>query len=270
MKYKAIIADIDGTLLNDERALTPENYQAIQTLEQNGDYFVLASGRPDAGMQEVMQACNLTNNKGFLIAFNGGKIMRTDTGEVLFSEGISLSALTFFADYAKANNLSICSYTEEKIIADVASEGVLTEAALTAMDYQVATDMTEYFTDRFIPKAIIFGTAEEVAASLAALTPYAESQAVEIAISNPTFLEITGKGINKGKALYKLADLLGISIQQMIAVGDGGNDLTMIQEAGLGVAVANAAPILKEHADEIMTISNNDHVIEALVQKYFF
>jgi len=268
MKYQAIVSDIDGTLIDDERNLSTENYQAIQQLIADGGHFVLASGRPDAGMHHIAQECGLADKEGFLIAYNGGKIMRTDTREVLFSKGISHTSFSFFYDYAQQKGLSICSYTDEHIITNKLSEHVQTEIDLTKMNYLEVTNMITYFEDKFIPKAIIFGEPELLQDCLAELAPFQEEQDVEVVISNPTFLEITGRNITKGRALHKLASLLDIDISEIIAVGDGGNDLTMIQEAGLGVAVANAAPILKDAADTL-TVSNNDSPIAELLKKYF-
>ena len=272
MKYKALVTDIDGTLLNNEHTVSAENIAAIARLRDAGYHFVLASGRPDKGMEAVVKACGLEGKENYLIAFNGGKIVRTDTGEVLFSEGLDPAAFEFFYNYTKehevSKGLSICSYTATHVIGSSASEGMDVEAMLTSMPVKVVDDMVAELEGCFLPKAIMFSDAETVAAVYQELLPFAAERNVELAISNPTFLEITARGINKGKTLHKLADILGISIAEILAVGDGGNDLTMIQEAGLGVAVENAADVLKNAADAF-TVHHNDHAIEALVAEYF-
>ncbi|MGL5042301.1 MAG: Cof-type HAD-IIB family hydrolase [Culicoidibacterales bacterium] len=265
--YKMLVTDIDDTLLNSDHQLSPENLVAITSLLEKKHTFVLASGRPDGGMADLVKEIGLDKVDGYIIAFNGGKIKNVATGEILYQVGLEQEHFKRVVHFAQENKLSICSYTDTEIVVSRESEQSKIEAQLTGLTYVVTADICAYFEKKLIPKSIIFGEAAIIAQMKPKLLE-AVGQDLEVVISKPIFLEITPKGVHKGSAILTLAEKLGIEASEIIAVGDGENDLEMLKAAGLGIAVENAQDTLKSVAD-IVTVSNNEHAIALIAKTYF-
>ena len=265
--FKMLVTDIDDTLLNSNHELSAENLAAIHALHENKHFFVLASGRPDGGMKQIVETTGLDTKDGYIIAYNGGKIINVETGNVLFETGLEHHHFAEVSKFAAEHDLSLCSYTETAVVVNRESEQSRIEASLTGLDYIVSEDIVSYFQDKLIPKSIIFGPEEKIAEMRPKLIERVGTE-LEVVISKPIFLEVTPKGIHKGSAVRQLASLLEIDIADVIAVGDGENDLEMIKAAGHGIAVDNAANILKDAADEVC-VTNDEHAIAYVVDKYF-
>ncbi|GBU10549.1 haloacid dehalogenase [Erysipelotrichaceae bacterium] len=265
-EYTVLITDIDDTLLNSNHEISPENLSAIQRLQAKGNIFVLASGRPNGGMQKIVETIGLQKEDSYLIAFNGGKIIHTQTGVEILNKGLSHDDFSQACDFAELYDVSICSYTKTAVVVSKDSEQSRIEAMLTGMEYKIVDDIKAFFTDKAIPKAIIFAESEKIEILQPMLREYME-QKVEITISKPIFLEITPKGVHKGEAVRFLANHLGYKLSEIIAVGDGENDIELLKVAGLGLAVANASPKLKIVADGVI-VSNDEHAI-AHIEEHF-
>lgn len=267
MNYKMIVTDIDDTLLDEHHQVSEKNQKAIAWLLANGYEFVLASGRPTAGMQKMVQLLGLDQQDCHIISYNGCEISETRSGKTIFATGLALSEFAAAVAFAQSQKLTICSYTKTAVVVNQASDESRYEADILGMEYVVSDDIVTYFKDRTIPKAIIFGSAEAITQAQVSCRKRL-GEYFEIVVSKPIFLELTPKGIHKGAAVLKLAELCNISVDEIIAVGDGENDVTMLQTAGLGVAVSNACDLLKLQADEIC-VSHNESVIDYLVRMYF-
>lgn len=267
MNYQLLMTDMDDTLLNNKHELSQENIKAIKQLQEQGYYFVLASGRPTGGMYQVAQQLMTNKQDEYMVSFNGGRIENLYTNEVIFEATIPHQNFRQLVSFAQKNQVVISSYTKDAIVATGKNEYVELESTLTGLPIEIVDDIVDYFIDKPIPKSIIFAESEKIKKLKPELLDVM-GDTVEVTISKPVFLEVMPLNVNKGNALKKLSEYLNIPLAATVAVGDGENDLQMIDMAAVGVAVANACDLLKEAAD-FVTVSNNDDVLATVIERFF-
>ncbi|MCJ8342265.1 MAG: Cof-type HAD-IIB family hydrolase [Cetobacterium sp.] len=265
MKYKAIVTDLDDTLLNPCGLISPEDKKMIMECQENGVKFILASGRPTFAMKHLSEELELSKYKSYILSFNGAIITDCSTGELLLNESLTSKEIHELYDFAKENNVHIITYIDDEIISESESEYIDVEVNLTKMPHKIVKSFKESVKKDAV-KCIMLeepSYLKEVEKKLK--EKYGDKYS--IAISKPFFLEVTKKGIDKGNTLKKLADKMNISTEEIIAVGDSYNDESMLRTAGLAVAVENAKPEIKEIADFITT-SNDNNGMGNLIKKF--
>lgn len=267
MSYKMIVLDIDGTLTNDEKIITPRTKNALMRAQEEGVILVLASGRPDAGLVKISSELELENHHGLLLAYNGGKVLDAQTKEVLYEKSIPLDRAKAFLSHLEQFPVIPMVYDfPYLIVPDKDGYKVEYEGRINDLTVKELSPLGEkiYFSPVKIlssaPNKVLLSVMDEIT------KPFEEEFA--FILSAPYYLECNMKGISKADSLAKVCDSLHITSEEVMAFGDAQNDLSMIQFAGLGVAMGNACEELKEAADEI-TLSNNEDGIAAVVEKYF-
>lgn len=266
MKYKLLVLDVDGTLLNDAKEISKRTLAALLKVQQMGVRIVLASGRPTYGLMPIAKTLELGNYGGYILSYNGGQIMSAKNGELLFERRINPEMLPYLEKKARKNGFAIFTYHEETIVTDHPdNEHVLQEALLNNMqvigeeEFSIAVD--------FAPcKCMLVSDDEE---ALIALEEHWKRQlngALDVFRSEPYFLEVVPCSIDKANTLGALLEKLEISRDEVIAIGDGVCDVTMIQLAGLGIAMGNAQDSVKICAD-IVTASNEEDGVAIAVEK---
>lgn len=267
MTLKCLVLDMDDTLVTDDNIITIKTRETLIKFQEDGYQLVLASGRPIEGMVDVARELQLDQFGSHIISYNGGTITRMSDMETLFEKHIELEDRKNAVRYCQENGLSILTYFDGKIIADYENEYTHIEALLTGMPIEYRPD---FFEDLTTPILKFIGVGhEEVVRALEEELGGKFGQYCNAVSSKPIYLEIFHEDVSKGQTLHQLANILDIGMHNIVAVGDGNNDITMIQEAGIGVAVANATDRLKAAADDI-TKSNNDEGVVAVVEKYFY
>lgn len=266
MSYKMIVLDIDGTLTNDEKKITPQTLAALKKAQENGVILVLASGRPVAGLQKLCRELEMEKHHGILLAYNGGKLLDAQSGAVLCEKAIPVERAKAVLRHLEQFPVSPmvmkgnCLYVPEKgaYKADY-------ESSINGLDIVEVGILSEFL--EFNPVKILTAAPNEVLLeNMEAITePFQEEFA--FAMSAPFYLECNMKGINKAASLDKVCCESGINASEIIAFGDAQNDISMVEYAGLGVAMGNACDELKAVANEI-TASNNEDGIAVLLEKY--
>lgn len=265
MNYKAIFTDLDDTLLNSSGKINPTDKKAIMKCQEKGVKFILASGRPTFAMKDLAFELELDKYNSYLLSFNGAVVTECSTGNTLFQESLTKDDIHKLYDFSKEKNLHIITYLDDSIISETTSEYIDVEVNLTKMPHKVVENFKNT-VDRDAIKCIILGEPvylKEMEKELKAMY----EDVYTIAISKPFFLEVTKKGIDKGNTLKRLIKELNIDIKETIAVGDSYNDMTMLQAAGLAVAVENAKPEIIKIADYV-TLSNDNNGMANLIEKY--
>ncbi len=265
MKYKLLVLDLDGTLTNSQKEITPHTLTTLLKAQELGLKLVLASGRPTYGITPLAELLEMKRFGGYILSFNGGKIIEVSTMRVLYEQTLPNSIVAPLHAAALRAGATILSYEGDKIITESPENRyVQHESFLTKMSAVRVENFTEAIG--FDPdKCLIVGEAEQ-------LIPLAEElnsqfgDRLSAYRSEPFFLEVVPKGIDKALSLSRLLEGEGCSTSEMIAVGDGFNDLSMIQLAGFGVAMANGQEVVKEAADYI-TLSNDEDGVAAVVEK---
>lgn len=267
MKYKMIVLDLDGTLTNNKKEITPRTKQALMQAQAAGVHVVLASGRPTYGIVPLAEELKLKDNGGYILAFNGGKIIDCTNNEVLFEQKLDEQLVPILFQEAKKAGMEILTYQGEGIAAtNKDDEYVQHEAFINKMPVMQYDDFLNQLVYP-INKCLIVGDPIPLHELEIRLAKELEGK-MDVYRSADFFLECVPLGIDKARSLDRLISSLGISREEVIACGDGYNDLSMIRFAGLGIAMANAAKDIQSEAD-FVTLSNEEdgvaHVIERFI-----
>lgn len=266
MAYKMLVLDIDDTLLNSQHEISETTFNRLLKFQKAGNHLVLASGRPTASMFQTAYDLKLDQHDSHMISFNGAVVTGLAERDELFSQRMNMAEQQEVVKYIRDNDLVIVGYTEDGIKVDRENDYSHIEGELTGLpvDYDY-----EHFNHLSTPQLKLMGVGDPVIVNRLenelGRTFAHETNAVT---SKPYFLEFMHEKSSKGSSLLRLCDHLGIDISEVIACGDGNNDLTMIQTAGLGVAMANATETLKAAADYI-TASNDEDGIVQVIDKFF-
>lgn len=271
LPYSIIALDLDGTLTNSEKIITPRTFDALMKAQREGVRLVLASGRPTFGIAALANQLQLADYGGYVLSYNGGRIIDWCEKTVIFSQVVDQKLVPILYDFAEKAQLPIVTYLPEAILASKnEGEYLAEEARINGMPVVVAQNFVEEAMQISggSTKFLIPGE-PELLIQLESEMKAALSEQMEVFRSAPFFLELPPKGIDKAQSLQRLLTHLGLERESLMAFGDGFNDLSMIQFAGLGVAMANAVEEVKSIADFVTTSNEEDGIAHALEQLLF-
>ena len=266
MKYKMIVLDLDGTLTNNKKEITPRTKEALMKAQAKGVKIVLASGRPTYGIMPLAEELELKKNCGFILAFNGGKIIDCSDCRTIFEQKLDETLVPLLYHVAKEAGMQILTYQGEGIVAtDKNDKYVQEEARINKMPVEEYDDFLQQLVYP-VNKCLIVGDPAPLHQLEIKLKKELEGR-MDVYRSADYFLECVPLGIDKARSLDRLITTLGITKEEVIACGDGYNDLSMINFSGLGVAMSNAADDIKAQADYV-TLSNEEDGIAHVVDKF--
>ena len=267
-RIKMIGLDMDGTLLTTEKQLTAYTKQILQEAIQQGIEVVLSTGRSITGIpKELLE----TPGMRYAVTINGARIIDLQKNEVIYKNTLSmqkaLELLDIIGEFDAIQEAfidSVCYSSKDKL--------------LHANDYFLHPSIAEYVLKSRTPVTDVrstvveknqavdkvngmFRTVEDKKSSYELLT---KVPGVVVVSSLGNNWEINAEGTDKGSAMLKLGELLGIQREEIMACGDGMNDIAMLKAVGLGVAMANADPEVREAADYITTSNDEDCVAKAI------
>ncbi|MDO5418388.1 MAG: Cof-type HAD-IIB family hydrolase [Lachnospiraceae bacterium] len=271
MDIRLIALDMDGTLLNDEKKLSSGNREALEACIRNGIQIVPATGRPAAGIPDFIR--NMPGVR-YGILTNGARVADLESGAVI-SESLIPWELTYqVMEFLSAYPVAFDPYIDGRGNMEARFLHHLADYGLTPVMQTLVKSTRNEVEDELalvknqkvpVEKINIFTADMNLRAELwEKLKQYKE---LIVTSSLPYNLEINAAAATKGGGLLKLAEHLGIRPEQTMAFGDGSNDLSMIQTAGIGVAMANAMEMLKEQADYI-TLSNEEDGVAAAIRHF--
>lgn len=263
MNYEILVLDLDGTLTNSEKKITPPTKEALIEIQQNGKKVVLASGRPTPGVVSLAEQLHLGDYGSYILSYNGAKIINCSTGQAIYNKVLPDNIAQTVYDIACAYDVDLITYTDKEILSGIQpNKYTELESRINNMPIVRVDDFAKA-VDFPANKFLITGE-PELTEKIELLLKEKFHKLLNIYRSEPFFLEIMPQNIDKAHSLQKLLSSLGMSADQMICCGDGFNDLTMIEYAGLGVAMENAQPILKKTADYITKSNDEDGVLHVI------
>ena len=266
MSKKLLALDIDGTLTNTQKDITPATVEKIIEAQEKGHIVAIASGRPLPGIRKIADTIELDRFGGYVLAFNGGRIVDYSTGEVVYQAVLDNDVVRDIYDYCLKAGCGMVTYDVDRVITGTDVDGYMTfEASINHMEIMRIDNFREYI-DFPLNKCLLTADpdkAEKIEQELAEKF----GDQLNIFRSEPYFVEIMPPNVHKATSLEKLLEVLDMDRKDLVACGDGYNDLTMIEYAGVGVAMANAQDIVKEHADYI-TLSNDEDGLVPVVDKF--
>jgi len=254
---------MDDTLLTDDHRISDLNKKVILEAQAKGVYVVLASGRPTTAMTAYAKELQMDLNDSYMISFNGAIISRVKDDLVLFEQKLTVEQIHALYDYSVKMKTHIITYLDNEIISETDSEYIEIEKEITKMVHHKVASFKDYVNRPAVKCILLEDPAylKTVEKDLIETMPH-----LSVSTSKPFFLEVAQLGIDKAASLKLLAEKLGILQSEIIAVGNAGNDLTMIEYAGLGVWVDNVTPELRDKADVIVASNNNDGVAEVITR----
>lgn len=264
VQYKMIVVDMDDTLLMDDHTISDLNKEMILKAQEMGIYVVLASGRPTSAMTAYAKELKMDYYNSFMISFNGSTITDLKEDEVLFEHALTKEQIHSLYDFSQQNNTHIITYLGEQIISERHSEYIDIESTITGLELLIVPSFKDAVTTSAV-KCLLLEEPSYLKSVEAVLKKAMPD--LSVCMSKPFFLEAAPNGIDKAAAIQVLAEKLNIHQSEIIAVGNAGNDLTMIQYAGLGVWVDNVDAELREFGDVIVA-SNNDHGVAEVIKRY--
>lgn len=265
MAYKLMAVDIDGTLLNDRGELTENTKNAIKQWVDKGLIFTIASGRPIQGIEKLNRTLNLDVP---FITYNGAMVVMGKSKKVLYEQKLSRNDSREIISLGNNYNATIMIWNDNKLYVPQINERVENYKMISGVE-PILIDNLEKIIEKGVTKILWYDEVEKIAQYQKEIGSFL-SENVNFHPSRPYFMEFVDKNASKAIAMEKLGQFYGIKQSEMIAVGDGFNDLSMIEYAGLGVAMANSPREVKEKADYI-TLSNEEdgvaHVIFEFISK---
>ena len=260
MKYKLIALDLDDTLINSNFEVTARTVRAIHRAKEKGAIVSLCTGR----MYRATERFRKLGVDGLTVSYGGARITNPENDEILYRCSVAPEVAEELIAFAHQRGIYIQAYTETDFLYEIDNE--------YSQFYEEACGFPGVKVDNLLklqldtPKLLMADRIEAVNELLPMLREKFKGNAV-ISTSRANFLEIMDPKVSKAAALEQVANMLGIQREEIIAVGDGRIDKSMIAYAGLGVAMGNASAEVKEVAD-VIAPTNNEDGVAYIIEKY--
>jgi len=254
---RMIVMDLDDTLLNDAVQISPANQAAIARARAAGLTIVLASGRPFPAMIGYADLLHLAQG-GYVISYNGAYVTDWSNRETLFETCLSKLECDLLVDTAHAQGVLMQTYIEGAIVTEQMNPYSQLEATLTGMPIELVADLKSVIQTK-VPKVLMLAEPDKIKTLQAELSKTLGGRFM-ISISKPVFLEFTNSAVDKSRGIDVICAKLGIDKADVMAIGDSYNDLTMLRDCGVGVAMGNAPDDIKAIANVVTTDCADDGV----------
>ncbi len=260
---QGVAMDMDRTILPESLELSPALIRAVEEAAEVGITPIIATGRMFASARPYALQLGITAP---VICYQGALIADPVTGEWLRHQPIETAIARKVVEAIKADGFHMNVYRDDQLYVEEMNEEARTYAHHARLEAHVVGDMLGWLTEP-TTKIVVVGESGALD-RLEVDLRHRFDHTLFIAKSLPYFLEIAQPGVSKGAALEFVCDRVGIPTSALVGFGDGANDVELLQTAGLGVAVADADPVLVEHADWRVPSVGDDGVakfIQALV-----
>lgn len=261
MRIELIAIDLDDTLLTSDMIITESNKKSISNAQAKGVIICLASGRPTSAMLPIAKELGIMNT-GYIISYNGASIIDLSTQKEIYSSAVAKELAHELIELSKKHQVHIHTYVDGKIVTEQENRWTTIESTITGMPVEAVSSLKDKVEGEVV-KLLMLETPERIEELQKQLKPIVDNK-LTMFVSKPFFLEFMCHGTDKGTSLAKLAKHLHIPQTETMAIGDSYNDLSMIEWAGVGVAMNNAAPDIKNVADFVTNDNNNSGVAEAI------
>jgi Cof subfamily protein (haloacid dehalogenase superfamily) len=274
MSYKLFVADMDGTLLDDNKNISDKNILTIKKLQNFGIRFVVATGRHDSMIKSYLKHLDLNVP---VISCNGAMVREPFGDQELLSKALPKKQSLAVIDICKEKNATFHIYGHESIFGEKLSHKMLyyhnlnkTLPSKERTKLVIVSDCRDIVLKESEPlyKFLILSDTNKDLLDIKDCLDNIEG--LSVCQSMPKLLDVMKEGITKAYALQKLSESLGIKRNEIVAIGDQLNDLDLLEYAGLGIAVANAEDALKEKADMVTIANNNENAVSEAIESILF
>jgi Cof subfamily protein (haloacid dehalogenase superfamily) len=258
-----IVTDLDDSLLRDDHTISDKNKNAINYAISKGVYFIFASGR---GTPPVKMFMNMINLELPLISYNGARIVDIKKNECIYKKELAAKQIMPILDYTERQDLNFVVYCDDIAYVNKWNDKTKEYSNFAKNVKMELIKNKSQFNNMDITKVLI----HDERSKLLEIKPELErikDNDVNCFFSKPYFIEFTNKNATKGQAVKYLSEKLKIKQEEIIAIGDSYNDISMIEYAGLGVCVENGFEDVKQFADYI-TFSNENDGVANVIEKF--
>ncbi len=267
MAIKLIAIDMGGTLLNPQHEITAGVKAAITAAKKRGIKIVLASGRPWIGMERYLMELDLQEKGQYAIACNGAQVHRAEGGELISEITLNYDDYRYFEALSRELGVHFQAmgrsaiYTANKDI----SEYTIQESYVTGIDLRYCS-VDEMDPQMHFLKLMMVDKPALLDVAIARL-PQELRSAYTVEKSALHYLEIIHKQVSKGYGVSKLAELLNLQPEEVMAIGDQENDIAMLEYSGTGVAMGNAVDSVKM-VSQFITRTNMEDGVAYAIEKF--
>lgn len=263
--YKMVALDLDDTLLNDKGQITDENRNAIKKATQLGVKIIIVSGRSYSSTKQYINDLGLEH---LTVSLNGAYVMEPCGDKIFFSCPIDSNIGYEILKLLEKQDIHVNFYEGEKVLCAKETDHAKYYMSLNNIKIEFVDSLSEYSKNSQIGKLLLIDERDKLDKIKASLADKFDVS-VNITFSKPNFLEIYDKHASKGKAVLKVAQEYGIKPEEIIAMGDGENDISMIRAVGMGIAMGNARESVKNEA-KFVTLTNNENGVAYAINKFIF
>lgn len=267
MNIQLIALDIDGTLTNDQKQITPATRDALLSVQENGTRLALASARPLHGLLEFAEQLQFKKHHGILMAYNGGKIVDAASETILSETHMDIETTREILRFLETLPVTvILDDGTQFYVTDPSGYKVEYECRCNRMTCTQVDNLADFLN--FSPVKLLLSVEPTLLLEVQKTIASHLSSGLTVVRTAPFYLEIIPTSINKGKGLSDICDHLGLPLSDTAAFGDSENDIPMLKAAGWGVAMGNAEDAVKEAADTVTVTNNEDGIAVALKEEY--
>lgn len=264
MKYKMLALDIDGTILTDDRRITDGVRNAIKKALDAGTLVTICTGRAVQGAEGLRKELSLENMP--IITYNGAVVVSGGDSRILYEKGVSAEDAREILSYVDYTKTTVVIWSQNQLYVNEINERTEKYKLLSGVE-PIAFENAEDIVRQGITKILLIGGIDDIQEVRRCVEAGGLAEKVNFYTSKPQFLEFINKETSKGDAMARIGEMYGIRQEEMIAIGDGCNDIPMLEYAGLGVAMANAGEEVRAKADYV-TLSNEEDGVAAVIEKF--
>lgn len=268
MDIRILALDLDGTLYNTEKVVTDANKKALAAAREKGVKVVITTGRPLKAIGNLLEELDLLDHDDYSITFNGGLVQR-NTGDILDKSSLSFDQIRQIQQALEAVGLPTDIISDGNVYSIPSKDGRhsqyhLANPLLTFIEVASLAELPKDITYNKIVTVTDPDFLDQQIAKLS-LSLFEEFETFK---SRDIIFEIMPKGIDKAFGLNLLCQHLGLEARHVMAMGDEANDFTMLEWAGLGVAMANGVAGAKAIANAVTTLTNDESGVAEAVKRF--
>lgn len=263
-----LFTDLDGTLLNDQKELSPGNRQAIDRALQAGHQVVISTGRPLCSAKLQAEKLNLTQEGCYIISYNGGQIYDSFRKEIIFSKTLPFDQVRYIFEEAHRRGLHVQTYDDDYVIAEEDRPEFYHYSKLTQVPYRLVPSVMDYLQKEPCKIIVINEESRDIlSAYREEMKPWTEGK-MDLFFSSNILMEHVPTGVSKGSAVRFLCEHLNVPLSETVAAGDAENDVPMLDTAAVGAVMCNGDAATKTHADYITERDNNHDGVAEIIEKF--
>lgn len=265
---KILFSDLDGTLLKDDKSISETNRIAIQSMIENGHYFAICTGRPVASGRIVAKELGLTIPGCYMVCFNGSVIYDCAADRVIEEYSMEFDDVITLFEKAKMAGIHIHTYNDTDILALAHTKELDYYRLRSNMNYKIIPNLIDGVSKN--PQKCLLVSLDDrykLEKFQNDNAPWTEKSMTSF-FSCEQYLEYVPKGVDKGFGMRRLTSFLGLAQEDVIAIGDERNDISMLQAAHVGIAMSNSHPDVFSYADVVTEADNNHDGVAEAIYKY--